>query len=135
MARYTGAPSAADRAYLRTIPRSSLPPAGDGTSAWTAIVLALASALVGGSGVLFVQRALIVERARRARRLGTEDQLRANDRLTETQNAAAAASATFVSCSSSPPLPPTAPSTSPSRLSGMPPAKIITRPLLDSWMP
>ncbi len=71
VARYTGAPSAADHAYLQTIPRSSLPPAGDGPSAWTAIVLALASALMGGSGVLFVQRALIVERARRARRLGT----------------------------------------------------------------
>ena len=51
------------------------------------------------------------------------------------QKAAAAASATAVSCSPSPPLTPTAPTTSPSRLSGMPPAKIITRPLLDSWMP
>ena len=51
------------------------------------------------------------------------------------QKAAAAASATVVSCSPSPPLTPTAPTTWPSRSSGMPPAKIITRPLLDSWMP
>ena len=50
-------------------------------------------------------------------------------------NAAAAASATVASCSPSPPLTPTAPTTWPSRLSGMPPAKITTRPLLDSWMP
>jgi hypothetical protein len=71
VARYTGAPSAADRAYLQTIARASPAPAGDGASARTAIVLALASALAGGSGVLFVQRALLVERARRARRLGT----------------------------------------------------------------
>jgi hypothetical protein len=71
VARYTGAPSAADRAYLHTVARSSLPPAGDGPSAWSAIVLALTSALAGGAGVLFVQRARLVERARRARRLGT----------------------------------------------------------------
>ena len=55
--------------------------------------------------------------------------------LVGAQKAAAAASATAVSCSPSPPLTPTAPTTSPSRLSGMPPAKIMTRPLLDSWMP
>ena len=51
------------------------------------------------------------------------------------QSAAAAASATVVSWSPSPPLTPTAPTTWPSRSSGMPPAKMITRPLLVSWMP
>ena len=71
VAHYTGARAAADRAYLQTIARSSLPPAGDGASAWTAIVLALTSALAGGSGVLFVQRARLVAGSRRARRLGT----------------------------------------------------------------
>ena len=55
--------------------------------------------------------------------------------LGSAQKAAAAASATVASCSPSPPLTPTAPTTLPSRLSGTPPAKIITRPLLDSWMP
>ena len=71
VARYTGTPSAADRAYLHTIARSALPPPRGGPSAWRAIVLALTSALVGGAGVLFVERARLVERARRARRLGT----------------------------------------------------------------
>ena len=64
VARYTGAPSAADRAYLQSIARSSSPPSGDGDGAWAAIVLALGSALAGGVGVLLVQRAGLVARAR-----------------------------------------------------------------------
>ena len=49
--------------------------------------------------------------------------------------AAAAASATAWSCSPVPPLTPTAPTTAPPRRSGTPPAKTITRPPFDTWMP
>ena len=48
------------------------------------------------------------------------------------QNAAAPASATAWSWSPDPPLTPMAPTTLPSRFSGMPPAKIMMRPLFDA---
>ena len=50
-------------------------------------------------------------------------------------NAAAPASATAWSCSPDPPLTPTAPTTLPPFFSGMPPAKIITLPPFDAWIP
>ena len=77
-----------------------------------------------------------IERAYEAMsRLDADGLVAAFPALTGAQNAAAPASATVVSCSPSPPLTPTAPTTWPSRLSGMPPAKTITRPSLDAWMP
>src|ERR1700682_3605696 len=51
------------------------------------------------------------------------------------EQAATAASATAWSCSPLPPLTPTAPAIWPFTLIGRPPAKIITRPWFDAWMP
>jgi len=51
------------------------------------------------------------------------------------ENAAAPASATAWSCSPEPPLTPIAPTTFPSRLSGIPPAKIMILPSFDAWIP
>jgi hypothetical protein len=51
------------------------------------------------------------------------------------EQAATAASATAWSCSPLPPLTPTAPTIWPFIVSGAPPAKIITRPWFEMWMP
>lgn len=69
-------------------------------------------------------------------RAGPGDRLDGTGHLCELfYSAAAAASATAWSCVPWPPLTPTAPTTWPSRVSGIPPAKIMTLPSLEALIP
>jgi len=75
-------------------------------------------------------------------RSGTGDKTRVFSRMGSRPNqifqsyrAAAPASATAWSCSPEPPLTPMAPTTLPSILSGIPPAKIMILPSFEAWIP